>query len=133
MLLTRIFEDVWLVSAVIDDRGSCQVKEALDALARDDKTAHAELVALLERIARSGPPRDIRRSGHLDGDVFELKTPRGCRLFYFFRPRRLVVCVELRRKPKPRALAMIIRRVQHQADGCRTSEAAGSLDIDPGG
>jgi len=60
-----------------------------------DRAAHAELTARLGRIAQVGPSMDVRRSRHLDDGVFELKTPRGFRLIYFFDRGRLIVCSEL--------------------------------------
>ena len=109
MLLTVIMSSTWIIAAVVDDRGRCTVREALDAVAATDRAAHAELLALLGRVSDAGPPRDERRSRHLSEGVFELKTPRGFRL--------------LCRKPKPRELRGIIRRAQ----GLRTAYVAASV------
>src|SRR5665648_1184123 len=108
MRLTVITSSTWIIAAAVDDRGRCSVREALDAVAVTDRAAHAQLFALLGKISLAGPPRDERRSRHLGEGVFELKTPRGFRLVYFFERRRLIVCSELCRKPKPRELLSLI-------------------------
>jgi len=104
----------WTVVATVDERGRCRVMEVLDVLRRNDGVAHAQVIALLLRCGRQGPPADTRRSRHLGDGVYELKTPRGWRLFYFFDRERLVVCSELCRKPKPRELTNVVARVRRE-------------------
>ena len=66
------------------------------------------LLGLLGRVALAGPPRDERRSRHLDEGIFELKTPRGFRLVYFFettathRVQRTVQKAKTARAPRDR-------------------------------
>src|SRR5450756_3156614 len=83
MRLTVITSSTWIIAAVVDDRGRCSVREAIDAVAVTDRAAHAQLLALLDKASVAGPPRDERRSRHLGEGIFELKTPRGFRLVYF--------------------------------------------------
>lgn len=97
-----------------------------------DRAAHAELIARLGRIAQVGPPMDVRRSRHLGDGVFELKTPRGFRLIYFFDRGRLIVSSEPCRKPKPRQLRGIIRRAQRLRTACLAAAAAGDIVIEIG-
>jgi putative component of toxin-antitoxin plasmid stabilization module len=132
MRLETIAGGAWLVVAVVDPRGHCPVKEALDTIERDDRTAHAELAALLSRIAQAGPPRDERRSRHLGAGVFELKTPQGFRIIYFFDRGRLIVCSELCRKPKPRDFSALIRRAQRFRAAYFAASAAGDIVIQRG-
>ena len=132
MRLESVAHDAWCVLALVDARGRCPVKETLDALQRSDRTAHAELLGLLDRVARIGPPRDERRSRHLGGGIFELKTPRGFRLLYFFLPGRLVMCADVCRKPKPRELREIVRRARRLRASFVAASAAGDIVIEPG-
>ena len=132
MRLEVIASDAWVVLSFVDSRGHCPVKEMLDDVQRTDPTAHAELAALVGRICRSGPPRDKRRSRHLEGGVYELKTPRGLRLLYFFDRGRLIVCTELCRKPKPRELRALIRRAQGLRSDYLAASAAGDIVIERG-
>lgn len=88
--------------------------EALNDLALADRVSHAQIAALLDRLAINGPPLDERRSRHLGGGAHELKTPRGWRLFYFYDQGRVIVCADLRPKSKPRQLREVIRKVQQQ-------------------
>ena len=108
MRLRVIVAAEWKVLAPVDRRGRCGVLEVLSALEFADKVAHDEVVTLLARIPALGPPRDPRRSRYLGGSVYELKTTNGWRLFYFFDRGRIIVCAELRRKPKGRELRMIV-------------------------
>lgn len=108
MRLRIIVAAEWTVLAPVDRRGRCNALEVLGALEFADKVAHDEVVTLLERVSVHGPRRDPRRSRYLGGSVYELKTTRGWRLFYFFARCRVIVCAELRRKPKARELRIIV-------------------------
>ena len=99
----------------------------------NDRDAHAQILALLGRISVTGPPRDERRSRHLGDGVFELKTPRGFRLIYFFGPRRTIVCSALCRKPKPREVRQIIQRARDLREAYLAASAGGDIVIEIGG
>jgi hypothetical protein len=45
MRLAVITSSTWIIAAVVDDRGRCSVREALDAVAVTDQAAHAQLLA----------------------------------------------------------------------------------------
>jgi hypothetical protein len=117
----------WTVAAPVDARGRCRVKEDLDALRHTDGTARAQITTLLGRVAREGPPTDPHRSRHLGRGIYELKTPRGWRLFYFFDRGCLIVCSELCRKPKPRDLRSIVFRAQRERADYFAARAAGAI------
>jgi hypothetical protein len=133
MRLGIITSNTWIIAAVIDDRGRCSVREALDAVAVSDRAAHAQLLALLGRVSQVGPPLDERRSRHLGEGIFELKTPRGFRLVCFFERKRLIVCSELCRKPKPRELRGVIRRATNLRATYLAASAAGDILVEIGG
>ncbi len=99
----------------------------------NDRDAHAQIVALLGRIGRTGPPKDERRSRHLGDGVFELKTPRGFRLIYFFGPRRTMVCSDLCSRPKPSELRRLTRRVRDLREAYLAASAGGDIVIEIGG
>jgi hypothetical protein len=133
MRLVVFTSSTWISAAVVDERGRCSVREALDAVAVADRAAHAQLVALLGRVSQVGPPLDERKSRHLGGAVFELKTPRGFPLVYFFERKRLIVCSELCRKPKPRELREIIRRATSLRATYVAASVAGEILVEIGG
>jgi putative component of toxin-antitoxin plasmid stabilization module len=133
MRLTVITSSTWIIAAVVDDRGRCSVREALDAVAVSDRAAHAQLLALLGRVSQAGPPLVERWSRRLGEGIFELKTPRGFRLVYFFERKRLIVCSELCRKPKPRELRGIIRRATNLRATYVAASAAGEILVEIGG
>jgi len=132
MRLTVMASSAWIIAAIVDDRGRCSVREALDAVAITERAAHAEILALLSRVAQAGPPRDERRSRHLGGSIFELKTPRGFRVLYFFDRKRLIICSELSRKPKPRALRGMVRRAMVLREDYVAASAKGDVIIQIG-
>ena len=133
MRLTVIASSTWIAAAAVDDRGRCSVREALDEVGVTDQEAHAQLLALLGRVSQGGPPRDERRSRHLGEGIFELKTPRGFRLVYFFERRRLIMCSELCKKPKPRELQAIVRRARDLRAAYLAASAAGDILVEIGG
>jgi hypothetical protein len=130
MRLVVLSRGDWQALAPRDSRGRCPVLEALDDTYRHDRAAHAGLLAAVHNLARCGPPHDERRSRRLARHIYELKTPRGYRVFYFFQPGRVVVCPELLRKPKPRELQMSVRRAQRLRDDYAAAWAAGRLLIE---
>ena len=64
--------------------------------------------------------------------IFELKTPRGFRLVYFHERRRLIVCSELCRRPKPRELRGIIRPARDLRAAYLVALAAGDVLVEIG-
>jgi hypothetical protein len=108
MRLIDFTSSTWIIAAVVEDRGRCSIREALDAVAVTDRAAHAQLLALLGRISLAGPPRDERRS------------------------RRLIVCSELCRKPKPRELRGIVRHAQRLRAAYLAASAAGDILVERG-
>ncbi len=127
MRLRIIVSSQWTVAAVVDARGRCPVEEALDAMRQTDKVARAQITAMLERASHEGPQLDPRRSRPLGGGIFELKVPTGWRLLYFYDRGRLIVCSQLRRKPKPNELRAIRLRAQGERAGYFTARARGAL------
>jgi len=129
MLLEVIVAHRWRVLALVEGRGRCPVREALDALGRSDPVAHAEVVARLDHLAECGAPWDERRSRHLGQSIFELKTPRGMRILYFFDRNHVIVCTALVCKPKPRVLRSLMRQAGEARDAYRAASAAGILAV----
>jgi putative component of toxin-antitoxin plasmid stabilization module len=130
---TVITAGTWIIVATIDDRGRCRVRDQMEAIMLSDRVAHAQLLALLGRVAVTGPPKDERRSRPLGDGVFELKTPRGLRLIYFFGRTRQVVCADVCRKPKPRDLLQVVRRARDLREAYLTASADGEIVIEIGG
>lgn len=121
---------MWTVLAPVDAQGQCRVREVMDALERSDKASHDQVVALLDRVSRHGPPSDPRKSRHLGDAIYELKTARGWRLVYFFDRGRLVVCAELLRKPKARELRLAVTRARRVRQEYLVARAADAVVIE---
>lgn len=132
MLLEIVVAHRWHVLALVEARGRCPVKEALDTLSRTDQVAHAEIAARLDHLASCGAPWDERRSRHLGHGIFQLKTPRGVRVLYFFDRHRVIVCTALVRKPKPRVLRLLIARAQEVRDAYRAAVVTGTVVVEGG-
>ncbi len=133
MRVAVITSSSWIVVATIDDRGRCAVRDELDLIVLDDRDAHAQIIAVLGRVAVTGPPKDERRSRHLDDGIFELKTPRRSRLIYFFGPRRTMVCTDICKKPGPTELRRLIRRARDFRETYLAASAGGDIVIEIGG
>lgn len=129
MRLAVVTQDVWQIVAAVDHRGACPFIESLRTVSQSDAESYAQISLRLRRLARNGPVRDERKSRKLADGIFELKTPRGWRILYFFRPGRVIVCSEIRRKPKQRELAALVRRAELLRDACEAAAAAGDLRI----
>lgn len=127
MRLRIIFAAEWQVVVRVDSVGRCRVREAMDALERTDKDAHDQVIAMLDRVSRHGPRRDPRQSRQLAGAIYELKTARGWRLFYFFDRGRVIVCTDVCRKPKARELRALIRRAQRERCEYLAARAADAI------
>jgi len=127
MRLRMVCVALWTVVTPVDARGRCRVQEVLDGLGHTDRAALGQILALLARVARHGPPSDPHRSRSLGGGIYELKTHRGWRLFYFTDRGRLIVCSELCRKPKPRELLTVVAHAQRDRADYFAARASGKI------
>jgi phage-related protein len=127
MRLRIVCVALWTIAAPVDAHGRCSVQEVLDTLERTDRAARAQILTLIARVARHGPPSGQNRSRSLGGGIYELKTHRGWRIFYFTDRGRLIVCSEMCRKPKPRELRTIVARAQRERAVYLADRTAGRI------
>ena len=59
---------------------SCEACDFIDKLELSDVKTHRRLIALLDRIAESGPPHNITQFRMVRNNLYEIK-PGGIRLF----------------------------------------------------
>ena len=102
----------WAVLGTLDERGTCAVAQFLRETAAGGGVEASQVQALIVLVAQSGPPRNERRSRHLDGPIYELKTRSGIRIPYFYDEGRVVICTEALQKPKPAELRRVIERAK---------------------
>jgi len=110
MHLRVVIRGTWTVLAICEGRERCDVLDFADRLSRDDPREYARLMRAFTRVAEAGPPRNVRRSRALAHDIYELKTPGGLRVLYFFDEGQVVVCSEAMSKPKQRGLSVAVER-----------------------
>lgn len=92
MKLRQIVRRVWTLYAVAAGRGDCQLIEFLgsftDPPPPPDKADRlginkVELIKILQRIAETGPPRNVLISHQIDEDLFQIEKG-GVRVLYFY-------------------------------------------------
>jgi len=110
MHLRVISRDAWTVLAICGDEVRCDLLEFADRLRRDDPREYARVLRALGRIASHGPPRNVQRSRALAHGIYELKTPGGVRILYFFDEGRVVICADAMTKPKSHGLSVAVER-----------------------
>lgn len=90
MQLDRIRTGRWAVLAVCTDRGDCPLSRFLSALSGDLARDGRRLLALLERVAVDGPPRNVEVSHQLAGGIWQFAQGR-LRVLWFYGDGRLVI------------------------------------------
>ena len=72
-------QDYKLYSILLSDESP--VKEFIDGLEEIDSK---QIIQLIKYISENGPPVNKRKFRHLGNNVYELKTYRGVRIFFFW-------------------------------------------------
>ena len=129
MRLLVLRKAAWTVLGVVDKRGICAVADFLDELVGEAGADGRQLMALLDLVAAEGPPRNERRSRHLLGPVWELKTKRGVRLLYFYDEEKLVVCAAAVRKCKQAELNRLITSAKQTRRDYLAARVLGAVEI----
>ena len=110
MYLRVISRDAWTVLAVCADEERCQLLESTEQSGRDDRREYARLLRAIARLATHGPPLNAQRSRALSHGIYELKTPGGMHVLYFFDEGRVLICTEAMAKPKSHGLNVAVER-----------------------
>jgi phage-related protein len=90
MRLERIRSGRWTVLAVCTERGDCPLAGFLSALSGDLARDGRRLLALLERVAVDGPPRNVEVSHQLAEGIWQFAQGR-LRALWFYDEGRLVI------------------------------------------
>lgn len=91
MKLRSVCSGAWEVLAVCRERGDCELLEFLEAPGQRYERDADRMLALLERVAMNGPPRNVDVSHSLQGDVWEF-IQGSLRVLWFYGDGRIVVC-----------------------------------------
>lgn len=71
--------------------GNCQVDDFLNDLERDQPKEYVGIMALIERAAENGPPKNTEKCNPVGDGLFELKHLHT-RVLFFYQPGRIILC-----------------------------------------
>ncbi len=91
MILRHVVTGSFRVVAAVTDRGECPLVDFLEALDGDLADDGSRMVAVLERVASSGPRRDTQVSRQIGPGLFEFRKGR-IRIAWFYDEGTLIVC-----------------------------------------
>jgi phage-related protein len=91
MRLRRVRREEWDVVATASDRGDCRLLDFLAGLEGALAKQRTRLLALLNRVAQSGPPRRTEQSHKISGEIWEF-IEGDLRVLWFYDEGRVVVC-----------------------------------------
>jgi hypothetical protein len=128
MKLRQIEAGRWVVLAICDPRGECQVATFINNLKRGT-TDFLQTTAVLQLAASDGPPHNKRKSNQLADGIFELKTHSGIRIPYFYDEGRLVICTEAMHKPRKTELRRVVARAQRDRQRYFQAKSGNQLEI----
>ena len=83
MKLRAVCSGAWEILAVCRERGDCELLEFLGNPGQRYQRDADRMLALLERIATNGPPRNVDVSHSLRGDIWEF-IQGSLRVFWFY-------------------------------------------------
>lgn len=125
MRLQRIRAGKWTVLAVCTDRGDCPLLDFLTGLSGDLARDGRRLLALFERVAAEGPPRNVEVSHQLAEGIWEFVQGR-LRALWFYDERRLVIVTHgfvkrTRKTPSTEIERVVVQRTAYHRDRRRGS------------
>lgn len=110
------FQGPFTLLAACDARGVPVLLEFLEGLGANLEKDADHLLALLERVAVSGPPRNTDVSHKIRGDIWEFIKGR-LRVFWFYDEGRVIVCSHgLLKKTQKVPAGELHRAEQNRAD-----------------
>lgn len=98
------------------DRDNCQLVEFLSGLKKAESPEYDKAWVLIKFTSDTGPPKNPQKSRPLEGDhadkLFELKTPGGVRIIWFYGKDFRIVCTHAFMKVSKKELKTEIKRAQ---------------------
>lgn len=98
-----------LYALVLD--GRCKTEEFLVEVQRDDPDCFASVMALLQRCADHGPPKNEQKSRHVGAGIFEAKA-KHARVCFFYDQGNLIICTHGFNKPAKKVQNAAIKAAQ---------------------
>lgn len=115
--------------ATCDARGTPELLDFLESLGANMQKDRARMLALLEQVAETGPPRNVEQSHKLEGDIWEFIQGR-LRVCWFFDEGKVVVCTHGFVKKSQKTPAAEIRRAEARRKAYFQARAADTLFIE---
>ncbi len=91
MYLLLISKGLYTVYATSKEDDQCELLEFFESLGPNFQKDRDRMLALLERVALEGPPRNTEISHQIKGKLFEFIQGR-LRVFWFYDEGRLIIC-----------------------------------------
>lgn len=132
MRLRRIRSSTWTLLAVCTDRGDCPLLEFLNALAGGLTSDGRRLLALFERVAAEGPPRNTEVSHLVAEGIWEFVQGR-LRVLWFYDEGRLVIVTHGFVKRSRKAPSAEIERAIVQRNAYLLDRRRGKIQIEETG
>lgn len=128
MRLEQVGAGRWTVLAVCSERGDCPLLEFLAGLGGDLARDGRRMLALLDRVAAGGPPRNVEISRQLAPGIWELIQGR-LRVLWFYDEGRLVIATHGFVKKTRKAPAAEIERAKVGRDAYFRDRRRGNIRI----
>ena len=116
------------IYALVRD-GACDVEEFLAEVESLDPDEADKVLALLERSARHGPPRNKEKSRCVGGKIFEFKT-KSARICYFYDAGKMIICANGFYKPQPKVQDQQIKEAKARYEAYLIAKTNGQIEIE---
>ena len=91
MNLLVVSKGFYTVFAIAKSRGHCELLDFLEGLGQTLQKDSDRMLALLDRVAMEGPPRNTEISHQIKGKLFEFIQGR-LRVLWFYDEGRVIIC-----------------------------------------
>ena len=118
--------------ATCDGRGDPELLTFLEGLGANMRKDRDRMLALLERVAEAGPPRNTEVSHKLDDDIWEFIQGR-LRICWFYDAGRVVICTHGFIKKSQKTPAAEIRKAATRREAYLKARADHTLKIEEDG
>lgn len=117
------------VLSICDARGKSYLIDFIDCLGANLERDADRMLALLERVASAGPPRNTDISHQIDRDIYEFIQGR-LRVLWFYDAGRVVVCCQGFVKKSRKTPTAEIERARRFRSDYQTAKDSGQLKIE---
>lgn len=122
-------QGTYRVQATCDARGNPELLAFLQGLDDNLQKDRKRMLALLERVAAEGPPRNTDISHKLEGDIWEFIQGR-LRVCWFYDKGRVVICTHGFVKKSQKTPRAELNKANERREAYFAATAAGSLTIE---